>query len=61
VMSDTFDIRGPIPLTSASLQVRPVVSLMFVLCNLAPVNAWHMACPRSKFSLCSEFGGRCWA
>jgi hypothetical protein len=35
-MSDTLDIRGPIPLTPASAQVGLVVSLMFVLCHLAP-------------------------
>jgi hypothetical protein len=22
-----------------------MVSLMFVLCNLAPIDAWHIACP----------------
>ena len=59
--SDTLDIRGPIPLTRAGFQVRPVVSLMFILCNLSPVNAWHTPCPRSEFSLCSDFRGRCWA
>jgi hypothetical protein len=58
VTSDTLDIRGPIPLTRAGLQVRPVVSFIFVFCNLAPVNAWHTACPRSEFSLCSGFRGR---
>src|ERR1700687_2670465 len=50
--SDTSDIRGPIPLTRAGLQVRPVVSLMFVLCNLSPFNAWHTPCPRGQSSPC---------
>src|ERR1039458_10601208 len=36
--SDTLDIRGPIPLTRAGVQVSSVLSLMFVLCNLSPVN-----------------------
>ena len=49
--SDTSDIPGPIPLTRAGLEVRPVVSLMFVLCYLAPVNAWHTPCPRSRVLL----------
>jgi hypothetical protein len=34
--SDTSDVPGPIPLTRQGLQVRPAVSLMFVLCNLSP-------------------------
>ncbi len=31
--SDTLNIRGPIPLTAAGVQMGQVVSLMFVLCN----------------------------
>ena len=56
--SDTSDIRGPISLTSADLYVRWVLSLMFVLCSLSSVSAWHTPCARSKFSLCSDFRGR---
>jgi hypothetical protein len=48
VTSDTSDIRSPIPLTAAGVQMRPVVSLMNVLCNLSLVNAWQTPCPRSK-------------
>jgi len=57
VASDTLDIRGPILLTRASVQVRPVVSLMFALCNLSSCNAWHTPCLRSEFSLCSYLPG----
>jgi hypothetical protein len=55
VLSDTLDNRGPILLTRAGLRGKPVVSLVSVLCNLSPVNAWYTSCSRSKFSLCSEF------
>jgi hypothetical protein len=55
VLSDTLDNRGLILLTRAGLRGKPVVSLVCVLCNLAHVNAWHAACARSKFSLCSEW------
>jgi hypothetical protein len=54
VTSDTLDVRGPIPLTRAGLHVSSVLSLMFILCKLPPVNAWHTPCASSKFSLCSE-------
>ncbi len=52
--SDTSDVRGPIPLTPASVQVNPLVCFTFVSCNLSAVNAWHMPCLRSEFNLCSE-------
>jgi hypothetical protein len=45
VTSDTSDIRGPIPLTRAGLQVIPVVSLMCVLCYLAACQCLAHAVP----------------
>lgn len=56
--SDSLDVRSPIPLTRADLQVRLVLPLTFILCNLSPVSAWHTPCARSKFYSCSEFRGR---
>ena len=58
--SDTSDIRGPIPLTRAYLQVKSLLSLMFVMCNLAPVNAWQVPCRRSKLSLCFGVSKSLW-
>jgi hypothetical protein len=49
--SDTLDIRGPISLTRAGLQVRSVSSSTFVLCSLSPANVWHAPCARSKVLL----------
>ena len=48
--SDFFDECGP--------ALRRVLSLMFVLCNLSPVSAWHTPCARSKSSSCPKFRGR---
>ena len=36
-MSDSLDVRGPIPLTRADLDVRLPLSLAFILCNLSPL------------------------
>lgn len=51
MMSDTSDIRGPISLTRAGLQVKSVLSSTFVLCNLSPANVWHTPCARPKVLL----------
>jgi hypothetical protein len=60
VTSDTSDIRGPIPLTRGCLQVKPVLSLMLVMCNLAPIYAWQVPCRRSKLSLCFGVSKSLW-
>ena len=38
--SDSFD--------ACESQVKPVVYVTFILCNLAHVTAWHRPCPQVK-------------
>jgi hypothetical protein len=54
VTSDSLDVRGPIPLTRAGVQARPVLSLTFVLYNLSAVNIWHPPCARATFCFVFE-------
>jgi hypothetical protein len=60
VTSDTSDIRGPIPLTRGCLLVKPVLSLMLAMFNLAPVNAWQLPCRNSKLFLCFRVSKSLW-
>src|ERR1039457_4225241 len=45
VMSDGLDVRCPILLTCVGLRLKSSRFPLFVLCNLAQVDAWPTPCP----------------